>query len=456
MKKHFLVATVIITAMATMDAAEWRLLLPRMTFTMRVNPHDSQKLVVGGWSNQLYKSADGGKTWVTKEVGSLSSGNSLTSVIISSKDTSVIVCAGFLFSGIKRSSDGGDTWEQVLIDTSLRRMWFISEALLEDAKDPNIMYAGRSSVFNSVWKSTNSGATWDSIGVISTDYTGRICTIAQRYDSTNILFAGCKGGQIIRSDDGGVTWAPTLVNDQKDTIRPDSEIPKIVFSLRDPQVGYAIVAIADYLAIPGNGGVLKTTDGGASWNHVAFVDTSFWAVDSRPLPSGTDDEVFIGGFRISNIPTTVKGDSLIYRSGDGGSTWERYESIPWGLNEIQDSLRNAWAIRCDTLTDKVYMATEVGLYVLDDETSVNEEATIASDGLSVTSTADALVIHDTKPSPLDKVWAIYAMDGTRLSTGAIDQQAAQAIPIGALPSGRYLLTWGSDAMIRTALFTIIR
>ncbi len=437
-------------------AQSWRLLIPVQAYTVQINHLDPNKLYIGNWSNQMYRSEDGGKTWEILELGSTSSESYVTSLIASKADTNVLLAGGFLFTGMKRSVDGGQTWEQTLIDPALRRMWFVSEAIIEDPQEPSTIYAARCSIFNSIWKSTDIGATWDSIGVIDNSITGRLCTIGIRPDSTNILFVGAQGGVIMRSDDSGVNWYQVPVLDTAMFIREDSEIPKIVFSPRDPQVGYAVVAIASEVNIENNGGVLKTTNGGASWFRTGFSDTSFWAVDVRSAPGDGNDEVFLGGFRISRAPVDVKGDSLIYRSMDGGATWEELMNITWQPNELEDTIRNVWVIRYDPVGEKVYMATQVGLYVLDENTSVTDTDPLASATLSVTSTATALHITDHKPLATDRRWEIYGMDGTRILSGSIGTPGSTQIDIGSLSSGRYLLTWGSAQTLRTALFSVMR
>ncbi|MFN5876216.1 MAG: WD40/YVTN/BNR-like repeat-containing protein, partial [Ignavibacteria bacterium] len=119
----------------------------------------------------------------------------------------------------------------------------------------------------------------------------------------------------------------------------------------EPLTGYAVVAITLETRIEGNGGLLKTTNGGLSWDRIAFADTSFWAVDVRERNG--KDEVFIGGFRINNTATVIKGDGLVYRSPDGGATWSQVTDIPWGKNELDDTIRNVWVIRCDEVTKRV-------------------------------------------------------------------------------------------------------
>ena len=455
---RLLVLTAVLFSLLTSDLAaqRWRLLIPVQAYTMQVNQQDPNKLYIGNWANQLYRSDDGGASWYIKEMGSTSSVSYTTSLVVSSVDSNVIVAGGFIFIGIKRSTDGGETWETVLRDENQRRMWFISEAIIEDPQEPSTLYAARSSTFNSVWKSTDIGATWDSVGVIDTEITGRLCTISARPDSSSILYVGCQGGIIFRSDDAGVNWRQVPVVDTALSIKEDSEIPKIVFSKRNPQIGYAVVTIASEVNIEGNGGILKTTNGGASWNRVAFSDTSFWAVEVRPTPESLVDEVVVGGFRTSRAPTSIKGDSLIYRSQDGGETWSELMDISWQPNELEETLQNVWVLRWDAIGEKLYMATQLGLYVLDEETSIVDESPMAAAGLAVTVLPEAVIVRDASPLPSDRSWSIYTMGGTAVATGQITTPSETHVNTTSLPSGRYLLTWGSERAVRTALFTIVR
>lgn len=457
---HFLLVFALTPLMMSATTPSWRLLIPVQAYTVQINKLDPDKLYIGNWSNQLYRSNDGGKTWEIKEIGTVGPLNYITSVHLSTLDTNVILTGGVQTNGIRRSENGGSTWKQALIDSSGRRQWFVSEAIIEDPKDPNVLYAGRGTNYNSIFRSTNLGRTWDSISVISVDLTTRICTIAIRPDSTNILFAGCKGGIITRSDDSGRSWRRVPVLRGIDSIKFDTEIPKIVFSSRDPQVGYAIATIIAEANISDNGGILKTTDGGATWDRIAYADTSFWAVECRPTPDGLNDDVIIGGFRVDNTDTVIKGDSLVFRSLDGGAMWTQMQNIPWQENEIQDTIRNVWSIRYDSVGKKMYMATFVGLYVLDEVTSVDESVTWTSSTLRTSISDATLQLVDDESSDREQTWALYAMNGNLLMQGAIPPaQGPTSHTLGTvsnLASGQYLLTVGTKERLRTALISIVR
>lgn len=420
------------------SAQQWTVLSPTLSHTVILNPLDPGKLYVGNWANQLLRSDDRGLTWRTVETGDINAPNFLTSVVVSKADTGVIMIGGFNFDGIKRSSDGGANWQRALADTvNNARMWYISEAIVEDPSRPGLLYAARGATSNGIWRSSDNGITWDSVSTIPGQLTGRLCTMAIRPDSTNILFVGAVGGQIFRSDDAGLTWRRVPVLDGNLTIRSDSEIPKIVFSPRDPLTGYAVVTIIIAQNIKNNGGVLKTTDGGATWNRIAFADTSLWAVDVRT--TNGQDEVFVGGFRVDNTPTTIIGDGLMFRSSDGGATWSRITDVPWGKNELGDTLRNCWVIRCDPSSRRVYLAATTGLYALDEPTSAKDETlsevsrplvTVSTGGTTVTVQSDHRLCEATS-------WSLIDLLGRVIAHGRIDGSLPLHIDVSAVQAGTY-------------------
>jgi photosystem II stability/assembly factor-like uncharacterized protein len=429
-------------------AQTWRVVHPFLSHTVVLNPNDPRKLYIGNWANQLLRSNDMGKTWYTVEMGDLGVPNSITSVGVSRADTSVILAGGYFFDGIRRSSNSGQSFDRVLNDSNNAKMWFISEAIVEDPSSPGTWYAARGVQNNGIWKSTDNGATWDSISAIPSAFTSRLCTITIRPDSTNILYVGAKGGVMLRSSDRGVTWNRVpVVGGKLNIIADDSEIPKIVFSPREPLTGYAVVAITLETKISGNGGVLKTTDGGLTWDRIGFADTSFWAVDVRERNG--KDEVFIGGFRINNSATIIKGDGLVYRSPDGGATWSQVTDIPWGKNELDDTIRNVWVIRCDEVTKRVYFATTPGLYVYEDELS---SIASADDGESfdVHCDREAIILHDRGAPASSGTVSMYNMLGRCVQQAAIAEASTDLRMQAPSERGLYLITLDRNGRRRTA------
>ncbi|NQW29098.1 MAG: hypothetical protein HQ472_01125 [Ignavibacteria bacterium] len=438
---------VVCVLFSPLQSQSWKLLIPVRAVTMQVNPKDANKLYIGHENNQMYRSNDAGKTWDRLVLGSLFTFNSVTSLTISATDTAVILAGGYAFYGIKRSTNGGEDWSQALKDPNDLQMWYVSDAIVRHPSIGDVFYAARFTFPVNIYKSVDNGVTWDSISNISGTVSSRICTISIRPDSTNILFLGVLGGRILRSDDSGHTWATVPVLRGKHSINEGSEIPKIIFDHKNPQIGYAIVAINTESSIADNGGILKTVDGGRSWDRIAASDTSFWAIDMWRRADGSN-EIFAGGFRTSNLDPIVKGDSLIYRSTDDGQTWRRILGTPWQENSTGDTIRNIWMFRADSVGHKMYMATEVGLYVFEDITGVDDGATEGT-GLYASYASGEVTITDMMPDANDAYWRLYTMNAQKISEGKISYGQPVHVNTGQLASGAYLLVWGSDSHFRT-------
>lgn len=452
--KLMLLCAVLCLSTDIASAQAWKLLIPVRTVTMVVNPKDANKLYIGHEHNQIYTSTDAGKSWERVVVGSLFGSNSVTSMAISATDTSVMLIGGYAFQGIKRTTNSGVDWIQSLIDPDNLRMWFISDAIVRHPSQGNKFYAARGTFPVNIYQSNNNGASWDSISNIGATITSRICTITIRPDSTNILYLGVLGGRILRSDDSGRSWKLVPVLRGADSINPGSEIPKIVFDHKNPQNGYAIVAISTEAQIADNGGILKTTNGGHSWDRIALADTSFWAIDLWNRKDGVT-EIFAGGFRTSDLDQVVKGDSLIFRSTDEGASWHRMLGTPWQKNSTGDTLRNIWMIRHDSVGHRMYMGTEVGLYVLDEATGVSEEEFFSNDFRVVYHPSEILIMAD-KPRPEDIHWKLYSMSAQMVASGDIQAGRPVSLATSELAVGRYLLLWGSDKQFRTLLLSVQR
>jgi photosystem II stability/assembly factor-like uncharacterized protein len=433
------ITSVVLTLALSMSgsAQDWTLLLPYRIYNVITNPLNPNTVYATNYSHRLFRTRDGCATWDTLYSGEFGTVNNyLTSIATCPADTNILLVGGFAYDGIKRTTDGGETWERVLNDQNGPRFWTISDAIAFDPNDPDIVYAARGQTYNAVYRSMDRGATWDSIGAFDRSITKRICTIAIREDSSNILVLGCEGGIVMLSQDSGRTWGKMRSNGDKDSIFPDSEIPKIVFSRIDPRVGYYIVAISDANAIKDNGGLFKTTDGGYNWERIAFGDTSFWAVETRNN-RGVDD-IMVGGFRTFTLPSVIKGDSVVQRSLDGGITWENINDVPWTENEVGRTTANVWIIRYDERIHRWYLATEAGLFIRQETVnSVDEERT--SMQLRVTSYADHLLMSSDR-SLQGARWIIADLQGRTLASGMLETAEPARVALPAHASGLYVVS----------------
>jgi photosystem II stability/assembly factor-like uncharacterized protein len=187
--------------------------------------------------------------------------------------------------------------------------------------NPSIIYVGVAT--GGVWKTTNNGTTWepvfDSAGSTS------IGDVAVAPSDPNIVWVGTGepnnrqssswGDGVYRSLDGGKTW-------QNMGLRDTKHIGRIVIDPRDSNIVY--VAAVGHLWGPNKErGLFKTTDGGASWTNVLFVneDTGVSDVAMDPKSPLT---LYAAAYQRRRTPFGFNGGgphSALYRTIDGGAKW---------------------------------------------------------------------------------------------------------------------------------------
>ncbi len=141
----------------------------------------------------------------------------------------------------------------------------------------------------------------------------------------NVFFAGVHTGGVWKTDDYGRTWRPIFDS------APTGSIGDIGVSWSNPDVIY--VGTGEGLHRPDLGvgdGIFKSTDGGKSWKHVGLPDVQ---QVGRLVVHPTDPNiVFVAGLGHPYGPNTERG---IFRTRDGGATWERVFYIDDNTGGVQ-------------------------------------------------------------------------------------------------------------------------
>jgi photosystem II stability/assembly factor-like uncharacterized protein len=121
------------------------------------------------------------------------------------------------------------------------------------------------------------------------------------------------------------------------------------FHPTDPDIFYVGAAI---------GGVWKTTDGGSTYTPIGD-ELPFLAVSSIVVNQDNPNEIYIA---LSDHVWYGPASIGVYKSTDAGATWN-----PTALSmNIADNKRIYWMIADPTDADRVFVATESGLYRTDD------------------------------------------------------------------------------------------
>jgi photosystem II stability/assembly factor-like uncharacterized protein len=152
---------------------------------------------------------------------------------------------------------------------------------------------------------------WRNIGPVN--MSGRVADVEGIPGNPNVLYVGSASGGVWKTVDGGLTFKP-IFDDQ-----PIASIGDLALAPSNPDVIYVGSGEANARnSVSFGNGVYKSTDGGQSWTHVGLENTRHI---SRVLVSPHDpDVVFVGAMGSFWGPNEERG---VFRSTDGGATWEK-------------------------------------------------------------------------------------------------------------------------------------
>jgi photosystem II stability/assembly factor-like uncharacterized protein len=186
-----------------------------------------------------------------------------------------------------------------------------------------------------VWKSTDAGRAWHNVSDGS--FGGGIGAIAVAAWDPNVVYAGTgeetvrgnvsEGDGMWKSTDAGKTWKRAGLADSR-------HIARIRVHPRNPDLVYA--AVLGHLFGPSaERGVYRSTDGGATWKRVLYVDDNTGAVDLAMDPANPR-VLYAGMWRVRRTPYSLESGgpgSGLWKSTDGGDSWtdlSRSSGLPKG------------------------------------------------------------------------------------------------------------------------------
>jgi photosystem II stability/assembly factor-like uncharacterized protein len=191
--------------------------------------------------------------------------------------------------------------------------------------EPNTFYSG--SVGGGVWKSTNIGRTWTPI--FDSQNVASIGAIAVAPSNPGIVYVGTGeadmrdsiafGDGMYKSIDAGKTWRHIGL----ETTR---QIGRIIVHPRDPAIVY-VAALGHVYGPHPDRGVYRSKDGGATWQKVLFKGDGIGAIDLAFDPSNPQT-IYAALWAVRRPPWFIYAPangpgSGLYKSTDGGNTWNQ-------------------------------------------------------------------------------------------------------------------------------------
>jgi photosystem II stability/assembly factor-like uncharacterized protein len=179
-----------------------------------------------------------------------------------------------------------------------------------------------------VWKTTNNGTSWTPI--FDDQGSSSIGCVALDPKNPNTVWVGAGennsqrsvgyGDGVYRSDDGGKTW-------QNVGLKKSEHIGKILIDPRHSNVVY-VAAQGPLWGPGGDRGLYKTTDGGKNWKKVLNISENTGVTDVVFDPQNPDVLLAAAYQRRRHVWTLINGgpESAIYRSSDGGASWNKIKT----------------------------------------------------------------------------------------------------------------------------------
>jgi tetratricopeptide (TPR) repeat protein/photosystem II stability/assembly factor-like uncharacterized protein len=299
--------------------------------TLIIDPREPSTLYAGVAPGGIYKTTDGAKIWLPINSGIELPGADFLSIVVMDPQNNEHLYFTQNAS-LYESLDGGETWQQIQIPACMLSGGISNLAVHpNDGKTIFIMEFNSGDTFScpiGIYKSQDSGKTWDQISVsISETELGNNSLAIDPRNPENIFFSeGFGGRRLIGSLDGGNTWNNLM----------EGGCSALAFDTINRNRTYC----------GGGGGLWVSNDEGATWSSIDIPSAnSFQAIAFSPLAP----------------KVILAGGVGVYISQDEGKSWdERNSGLGGSIFQLKIDPSNTSTLYGEDAWANSYVSTDSG------------------------------------------------------------------------------------------------
>jgi photosystem II stability/assembly factor-like uncharacterized protein len=276
----------------------------------------------------VFKSTDSGANW--KALGNVAGVQALAL-----DPTSALTIYAGSARGVFKSTNGGDSWSTAGLAGKPVNILAI------DPVTPLTLYSY--GIGDNIYKSTDGGGSWTghALGLPTSPPYGAVSSIFLDPLTPSTLYATAILGPrsaMYKSTDAGESWS--VVNPG-----PFARLLAI-----DPVTSSTLYAIQEF-----GTGFSKSTDGGASWTPTGFTkDVLALAVDPK------NPNILYASTYAQARPDSFPGGQAIYKSLDGGNTWDTVNTSLPPAGSLVFSPLNSSTVYAVTFSGGVFKSADAG------------------------------------------------------------------------------------------------